>query len=43
LRSQLTGSFPNWTINFEDGDNVGSPGEPDFSDVVLEVIAIPSP
>jgi PKD repeat protein len=38
--AQLTGSFPNWTINFEDGGNPGGLGEPDFTDVVLEVEAI---
>jgi hypothetical protein len=36
---QLTGTFPDWTINFEDGDHPGAPGEPDFSDVVLGVHA----
>jgi PKD repeat protein len=41
--AQLTGSFPNWTINFEDGDNPGAAGEPDFTDVVLQVEAIPAP
>jgi PKD repeat protein len=41
--AQLTGTFPNWTISFEDGDNPGGPGEPDFTDVVLEVTALPSP
>jgi PKD repeat protein len=40
--AQLTGSFPNWTINFEDGANPGAPGEPDFTDVVLEVEAVPA-
>jgi PKD repeat protein len=40
--AQLTGSFPNWTINFEDGANPGGPGEPDFTDVVLQVEAIPA-
>ena len=37
------GSFPNWTINFEDGDNAGQPGEPDFADVVFRVEAVPHP
>ena len=40
---QVTGSFPSWTINFEDGDNPGAPGEPDFADVVLQVEAVPAP
>ncbi|HUR95003.1 MAG TPA: PKD domain-containing protein [Gemmatimonadales bacterium] len=41
--AQLTGSFPNWTISFEDGATPGEPGEPDFGDVVLQVTAVPSP
>jgi PKD repeat protein len=40
---QVTGSFPNWTINFEDGAHSGDAGEPDFTDVVLQVDAIPPP
>lgn len=39
---QLVGSFPNWTVNFEDGANPGGAGEPDFTDVVLGVEAIPA-
>lgn len=39
----VTGTFPNWVINFEDGANPGAPGEPDFTDVVLQVDAIPAP
>jgi PKD repeat protein len=35
----LTGTFPEWTINWEDGDNPGGEGEPDFIDVVLGVRA----
>ena len=42
-QAQLVGSFPNWTINFEDGDHSGDPGEPDFSDVILGVEAVPHP
>jgi PKD repeat protein len=41
--AQVTGTFPNWVINFEDGDNPGSPSEPDFTDVVLQVDAVPAP
>ena len=37
---RVTGTFPNWTINFEDGDNAGAEGEPDFTDVVLGVEAV---
>jgi PKD repeat protein len=40
---QLTGTFPNWVINFEDGANPGAADEPDFADVVLGVEAVPSP
>jgi len=39
----LEGTFPDWTLSFEDGDHPGAPGEPDFTDVVLEVQAIPAP
>jgi hypothetical protein len=41
--AQLSGTFPNWTINFEDGDNAGGAGEPDFADIVLGVRAIAAP
>jgi hypothetical protein len=33
------GTFPDWTINFEDGADLGGAGEPDFIDVVLGVHA----
>ena len=41
--AQVTGTFPNWTISFEDGANPGGPGEPDFTDVVLGVEAVAAP
>jgi PKD repeat protein len=37
----LTGTFPNWTLSFEDGSHPGDAGEPDFADVVVQVDAIP--
>ncbi|HEX2218742.1 MAG TPA: PKD domain-containing protein [Gemmatimonadales bacterium] len=40
--ARVTGTFPNWTISFEDGDNAGGEGEPDFADVVLGVEAVPA-
>ena len=36
---QISGTYPNWTISFEDGDHPGAAGEPDFSDVVIGVTA----
>ena len=36
---RIEGSFPDWTLSFEDGDHPGAPGEPDFSDLVLGVKA----
>jgi PKD repeat protein len=36
---RFEGSYPNWTISFEDGDHPGADGEPDFADVVLGVEA----
>ena len=41
--AQVTGSFPNWVIHYEDGGRPGDAGEPDFADVVLQVDAIPPP
>jgi PKD repeat protein len=40
---RLEGTFPNWTLSFEDGANPGGAGEPDFIDVVVEVRAIAAP
>lgn len=37
----LTGTFPSWTLSFEDGSHPGDAGEPDFADVVVQVDAIP--
>jgi PKD repeat protein len=39
--ARLEGTFPNWTISFEDGAHPGDAGEPDFADIVLSVEAIP--
>ena len=39
--AQLAGTFPNWTINFEDGHNPAAAGEPDFTDIVLVIEAQP--
>jgi PKD repeat protein len=41
--AQLVGAFPTWTLNIEDGQHPGAPGEPDFSDVVVEIQAVPAP
>jgi PKD repeat protein len=38
---QVSGTWPDWTISFEDGDRPGAAGEPDFSDVVIGVKATP--
>lgn len=38
---QVTGSYPNWTLNIDDGGAAGTPGEPDFNDVVMSVVATP--
>ena len=35
----LEGTFPDWTLSFEDGDHPGAPGEPDFTDVVVGIHA----
>jgi PKD repeat protein len=36
---QVSGTFPNWTLNFDDGDNAGAPGEPNFTDLIIGVQA----
>jgi hypothetical protein len=38
-QGRVEGTFPNWTISYEDGDHPGAPGEPDFTDLVLGVEA----
>ena len=40
---QITGNYPNWTLNVDDGGAAGTPGEPDFNDVVLGVQATLAP
>jgi PKD repeat protein len=36
---KITGDFPKWTLEFDDGENPTGPGEPDFNDLVMEVNA----
>jgi PKD repeat protein len=36
---QLTGTFPDWTLNIDDGGNPGGAGEPDYNDLVVTVHA----
>lgn len=36
---RVTGEFPRWTLNFDDGEDPSNPNEPDFNDIVLEVNA----
>jgi PKD repeat protein len=36
---QVTGTYPNWTLNFDDGEDPTGPGEPDFNDIVMTVTA----
>jgi PKD repeat protein len=36
---RVSGSFPDWTIELDDGGNAGAPGEPDYNDIVLAVHA----
>jgi len=40
---QVDGSYPNWTLNVDDGGAAGTVGEPDFNDVVLSVQATLAP
>ena len=38
---RITGSYPNWTLNIDDGGAAGTPGEPDFNDAIISVVATP--
>jgi PKD repeat protein len=38
---RVVGNFPNWTLNIDDGGLAGAPGEPDFNDAVISVVATP--
>jgi PKD repeat protein len=40
---QVSGTFPSWTLNIDDGGNAGALGEPDFDDAVISVTATPAP
>jgi PKD repeat protein len=40
---EISGSFPNWTLNIDDGGNAGAQGEPDFDDAVISVTATLAP
>jgi PKD repeat protein len=40
---RLTGSFPDWTIDIDDGGNPTGLGEPDYNDIVLTVHAQAAP
>jgi PKD repeat protein len=39
----IEGTGPTWTINVDDGGNPGGAGEPDFTDVILDVQATAAP
>jgi PKD repeat protein len=36
---RVTGSYPDWVLEFDDGEDPTGPGEPDFNDIVLAVHA----
>lgn len=38
---RVSGGYPSWTLNFDDGEDPTAPGEPDFNDLVLTVTATP--
>jgi PKD repeat protein len=40
---QISGAFPNWTLNIDDGGAPTAEGEPDFDDAVISVTATPAP
>ncbi len=38
---RVTGSFPNWTLEFDDGAKAGPPPEPDYNDLIITIAATP--
>ncbi len=40
---RVSGGYPSWTLNFDDGEDPTAPGEPDFNDLVLTVNATATP
>ena len=38
---RVTGAYPSWTLEFDDGEDPTGPGEPDFDDLILTVTATP--
>ena len=40
---RVVGAFPNWTLNIDDGGLAGAPGEPDFNDAVISIVATAAP
>lgn len=36
---RVTGTYPNWLLEFDDGEDPTGPGEPDFNDIVMTVVA----
>jgi len=36
---RVTGTYPSWTLEFDDGEDPTGPGEPDFNDIVMTVVA----
>ena len=40
---RVVGAFPNWTLNLDDGGLAGAPGEPDFNDAVVSIVATSAP
>lgn len=36
---RVTGAYPQWTLEFDDGEDPTGPGEPDFNDIVMTVTA----
>ncbi len=41
--TRVTGAFPDWTIEFDDGGDPTGAGEPDYNDIVLAVHATAAP
>jgi hypothetical protein len=36
---RVSGAYPSWNLEFDDGEDPTGPGEPDFNDIIMPVTA----
>lgn len=38
---RVTGTYPSWRLEYDDGAKAGPPPEPDFNDLIIDIVATP--